>query len=313
MKRPPRRHHVVPAAYLAGFTPTGRRDDFLWVYDAEGRRRWRARPDQAGIEKDFYRIRVDGIDEFALEEGLGRAESELIPHLREFLQAERMVRSSLEPVLLFFAIQVVRGTSIRRLVEQVAMNHVLRMAEFVSADEDTYASMLASLREHGHDPETMPTRNEFREALSSGGISAEFESTEIHREVFRHVEYFHGLLTARHWSVTTPAEGAGYFVTSENPLPVVGLLNPEPNVAVKFGLYERDCVLPLSHSLALVGREEPGEIPDVLGEESVAYANAHVISAARYIFSPTQDFRFRIREGEFGDQADILADRTVRE
>src|SRR4051812_12302842 len=112
MKRPPRRHHVIPAAYLAGFTPSGGRDDLLWVYDMERRHRWRARPEQAGTVKDFYRIQVNGVDEFGLEEGLSRVESDLIPHLRECIRSRQIVPASLEPVLLFFAIQVVRGTGI---------------------------------------------------------------------------------------------------------------------------------------------------------------------------------------------------------
>ena len=62
-----RSHHYVPAFYLAGFTDTGTRDGFLWVSDRETERTWRSKPDEAGCERDFYRIYLEGLRPDAVE------------------------------------------------------------------------------------------------------------------------------------------------------------------------------------------------------------------------------------------------------
>jgi hypothetical protein len=53
-----RRHHYVPAFLLQGLTPSGERDDFLWVHDQERGRSWRAKPDNAAHERDYYRVEI---------------------------------------------------------------------------------------------------------------------------------------------------------------------------------------------------------------------------------------------------------------
>ena len=70
-----RSHHYVPEFYIAGFTPSGSRDDFLWVHDRKEKKGWRQRPREVACERDYYRIDVDGLPPDAIERDvLGKLE-----------------------------------------------------------------------------------------------------------------------------------------------------------------------------------------------------------------------------------------------
>ena len=56
MANRPRKHHFVPAFYLAGFTASDTEDDRLYVFDQEQVRQWPSTPKNAGYEHDFYAV-----------------------------------------------------------------------------------------------------------------------------------------------------------------------------------------------------------------------------------------------------------------
>lgn len=70
-----RKHHLIPAFYLAGFTTTGTRDGVLHVFDYERRKRYKTTPLKALRETDFYKIDLPGVDPNEIERVLAEHES----------------------------------------------------------------------------------------------------------------------------------------------------------------------------------------------------------------------------------------------
>jgi hypothetical protein len=52
----PRQHHIVPAFYLAGFTPTLDLDGALWVFRCKTTNHFQTSPRKACRERDYYRF-----------------------------------------------------------------------------------------------------------------------------------------------------------------------------------------------------------------------------------------------------------------
>ena len=70
MSDSPRKHHYVPQFFLAGFTPSGRRKDFLWVTDKKKLEQRKARPLKVALKRDFYGVEGEGVDPQQVEQGL---------------------------------------------------------------------------------------------------------------------------------------------------------------------------------------------------------------------------------------------------
>jgi hypothetical protein len=288
----PRRHHFIPVSYLAGFTSSGKREDSLWVHDTVERKRWRSRPQSVGFGKDFYRISLEGKDDFELERNLALAEGEVVPALYRVLRNERLLAEDLERLLFLFALQAVRGTGIRDIFQHAAREYAMKGIHVLASDRQAYQNMLRLMADAGHDNSDIPPFEILSGAIEHGEINFTFNQTEILKESFNQLQFFYHLLAERKWSLSKPAPGAGHFVTSENPLTVAAQLWPTSAVAVQLVLPPGEYIIPLSHSLVLVGRRENAVVLPELDRESVAVVNAHAIAGSRFIFSPFPEFEF---------------------
>ena len=56
-----RKHHFLPRSYLAGFAPSGRQNDFLYVLDLEMKGVSRRQPARVAFVKDFHRVDIAGV------------------------------------------------------------------------------------------------------------------------------------------------------------------------------------------------------------------------------------------------------------
>lgn len=58
MPKTSRRHHFISQFHLAGFTPTGNKDDRLWVTDQATGKRWQSLIGNIAHQRDLYRIEL---------------------------------------------------------------------------------------------------------------------------------------------------------------------------------------------------------------------------------------------------------------
>ena len=83
-----RRHHYLPVFYLAGFTPTGRRNDYLQIYDRDQNIIRRARPKNEGAERDFNAVEIVGLRPDVIEQGLSDFEDQTANIIREIARTK---------------------------------------------------------------------------------------------------------------------------------------------------------------------------------------------------------------------------------
>jgi len=73
----------VSVFYLAGFTPSGKDADRLWVLDQIQGKQWVSKPSAIAHRRDFYRVEASGIEPDAVERILGALEGKAATVLRE--------------------------------------------------------------------------------------------------------------------------------------------------------------------------------------------------------------------------------------
>jgi hypothetical protein len=69
------RHHYVPEFYLAGFTASGEKDDFLFVFDKDKKKQWKSKPNSIAFEHDYYRFDFKGLGPDYIEKNFAIFES----------------------------------------------------------------------------------------------------------------------------------------------------------------------------------------------------------------------------------------------
>jgi hypothetical protein len=75
---------------LAGFTPTGSRDDFLHVTGLPQARQWRSRPESTGFEVDLYRVELGDVEPDTLENEFAKIETQVAPILAQIIDMQSL-------------------------------------------------------------------------------------------------------------------------------------------------------------------------------------------------------------------------------
>ncbi len=128
MSNHPRRHHYVPAFYLAVFSIEGGRDSELFVFDCGQAKSWKSTPDKTGHQRDFYSVDLGPAVHSATFESkvLSEVDGKCSSVIRETISNQRLPEGEDFSVLLnFVALSFVRLPRTRQLVNQVT-DHVVQ-------------------------------------------------------------------------------------------------------------------------------------------------------------------------------------------
>jgi Protein of unknown function (DUF4238) len=109
----PRKHHVLPAFYLAGFTRNDSATGRLHVFDYLTGKRYGSTARQAYRKTDYFRFEEPGVDPNLMERELSRVETALAPSVRQVGSGEVADRKAIAQTLELAATLHVRSTTAR--------------------------------------------------------------------------------------------------------------------------------------------------------------------------------------------------------
>jgi hypothetical protein len=99
----------------------------------------------------------------------------------------------------------------------------------------------------------------------------------------------------------------GEFVCSDNPVGLVWTDPEQPDCPPGFGVLGTDVTVPLTKSLALLGRFEPGPGDIVATTELVAAINSRTMMRATQVYMPREAVLWTKPDGRLGDLGDLSA------
>lgn len=288
MNKPPRAHHFVPQFLLAGFTPSGRKDDFLYVIDNKRAVRWKAKPKEVAHERDFYRLEApDGAPD-TLEKNLANFETKAASVVRSVLATAAMpTGEARETLMLFIALAAARVPRTREhFAKPVREMGKIVMGMSLTSLEDFQKFM--GTTEGAGAPEAYEV---IKKLFGSGKITGDVTQHFNIDQLFSTIDTIYPWVLGRNWIVVVPKSDGAEFVCTDNPVSLTWDTKSPPSIPIGFNMKRTEVNLALSKKMALCGRFEPWPQEAVeVSDYAVGMINSRIAIGAKHVFSASKDF-----------------------
>ncbi|MHB0885516.1 MAG: DUF4238 domain-containing protein [Bacillota bacterium] len=286
------RHHSIPEFYLAGFTPTGCKSDYLWVTDQEKPTQRRSLPNNEACEKGYYGIDAPGVDPNIVEENIARLESSAAPVIRQIESSHQIPSGHDFVVFIKFIALMAARVPVRRSQFTKSINEVSRMIMKIRvADEQRWQSLVQGAKDAGFDPGDV-SYTRMKEFIDGDRYRIEVDRNTHVRNMMTAVDTLLPCLDNRKWSLILTSADSGDFICSDSPV-WLGWNPPQPPSiwGPGFGLIGTEVVIPLTKSIAASGKFEGSPMVFSVNRESVAALNTRTAEySERFIYSSDPDF-----------------------
>jgi hypothetical protein len=301
----PRKHHVLPAFYLAGFTPNDSPTGRLHVFDFSTGKRYKSTPRQAHRQTDYFRLEVPSVDPNLVEKELSRHETALAPSVRQVGSGEIADREAIAKTLELAAALHVRSPTARMNVGKVAAAAVAAKLRKGHISREEWEQIRQSELRNGATPDEAPEYDEAISRLLNTEWYPRPPTGAFVSTIFELIDRIWSMLRRHRWEthVTDPTANGG-FITSTSPL-AWGDLDAITSGRVPTGSIddpEIELTFPVSRRVALIGYPRAREARCAATDQSVAHVNARALHlSGGMIFHAHNDFLLRrgseIREG----------------
>jgi len=307
MANRPKKHHYVPAFYLAGFTVAGSENGRLYVFDQSQIEKWPATPRTAGYVNDFYTVDLGpGVDPTGFEsQVLARIEAEASRVIRTAIETERLPeRPDFDVLLNFVALMAARTPRIRGLVSQVTDLFVKAQVQSLIATDEGWRQFRKWCLESGVQ-QSDEEAEQMRQFILSGEYDVDLDQTSHVQKIVELVNATLPLLAQRRWSLGIAAPGVPDFVCSD--APVSGAPTDRFGPGDEMHLANQHILLsmPLTRRAMLWGSYEERPSMFFVNEFGVLSMNSMTIAEARYIFFGGDDFAYLGSDKKLKRRADL--------
>ncbi len=285
-----RRHHYLPASYLAGFTESGNKNDQFFVLEVQTGKSFKTSPKNVAVERDFNRVNVSGIALDAIETALSPFEEEAVQAIRTVSKSANFpVDMDYHRILNFLCLIAVRNPALRETVNR-SREQVLRIiAEMVVSDEKTWER---AFRSAANDPEIPQDISyaEMKQFVEEGNYKFEFSTDSNLDMEFQTFDELLPVFYNRIWTLLLAPESGPEFICCDHP--VVLTWKGQRQGPVGFGLQHTEVFFPLSRRTGFYGVfENPLKLVVELTPKLVAQMNAKAAQQAnRHVYCAVPEF-----------------------
>lgn len=307
--KPARKHHFLPQFYLAGFSASSSKDDFLWVFDQTEVKQWRARPADIAHQRDFYRVDLPGVDPDAIEQAFSIFETRAAPVVKKIVDTRNLPSGEEFVVLLnliaWIAVKIPGlRTSLGKFIEDVAK----KTMGLVVATPKRWEATLGRMREQGYELGHNVNYEDMRAFVESDEFRVEMARNWYIRVVLNMMDAILPYLAARRWSLVIAEPDTGYFTCSDRPVALIWTTEMPAFYSAGFGMRNTQLTFPLSKEVGLIGEFDGEPTRNTVDRRRVAGFNSRTgIYAERFVYSTFQNFYWLRKDGEIGETADLLS------
>jgi len=285
-----KRHHFVPAGLLANWTVDGSRAGRIWAFHAGRADPIPTKPDDCALERSFYALDVNGLDENCIEDAYSEIEGHSLGVIARILK-DRTAPSGQDrqDLIYFVAHQITRVHYGQTLVNNVAVQVMRAIVDRYLASPDDYRRIQDQLASEGQ--QTIPFE-QFKAAFD-GGLEIRFDPNRRIIECMVLANDLFKVLASRSWCLLVANGSEWGLVTSDNPV-VRTRRTPRATWAEDNYGSNFDILLPLSPRTALYSSVEYEEgTTATVGDEFVARLNTRVLMGAyRQVYGSAPDLRW---------------------
>ena len=315
MANRPKKHHYVPAFYLAGFTVAGSDNSRLYVFDQSQIKIWPATPRTVGYANDFYVTDLGpGVDPTAFESRvLAGVEGKASGVIRTAIETERLPEGpDLNVLLNFVALMAARTPRIRGLVGQVTDLFVKAQVQSLIATDEGWQQFRKSGLEAGVQ-QSDEEAEQMRQFILSGEYDIDLDQTSHVQKIVELVNATLPLLAERRWSLGVAAPGVPDFVCSDAPVSAAPTNRFGSGDELHLANHHTLLSMPLTRRAILLGSYEERPSMFRVNEFGVLSMNALTIAEAKYIYFGEDDFAYLGSDKKLKQRADLEESLRRRE
>ncbi len=295
----PRKHHIIPAFYLTGFTARQSQSNVLHVFDYTSGKRYLSTPLKACRESDFYRVEEPGYDVNHTELALGDVEATLAKSVKLVASGAVADRPTIAQTLEFSALCAGRNRRARQQTGPTLAASIASRLRRGEMSREEWEKIRASELRNGANAAEVPPYDEAVKLLLDTQWFPRAPTVLQVGLVFEAAEGLRRVLMKKRWEthVTDPSKNGG-FVCSDNPL-VWGDINVMAtrlrDLKLKRPVSLSDdgieVTFPVSRSVALVSYSSARESRCQTTDKIVAHVNSRTLHASdNLIFHAYDDF-----------------------
>ena len=302
MTKPARRHHYLPESYLAGFTASGRKDDFLYVFDLESDdgQVEKRRPRNVAFQNDYHRLDWPGLPPDHLEKSFfAELEDKLAPALQRVRQCEDVSSEDIDSLLQLVALCAVRVPPMRQAQMKMLENDTGCSLEEALAKDDAWRLVLDwSARNN------LRIENTLQALLRRPDLHAARSQYWIFVNTMMYQDTALRQLSKRNWGLYVAPEDDAHFICSDSPFAIHHVPAVMPYRTPKFDDLDTEATFPVSRRTALIGTFDSEDYVRDVGVKAMARTNLGAMkNATRFLYSSAEDFVWMGPDGQLLDWA----------
>ncbi|EEW07303.1 hypothetical protein VMB_14700 [Vibrio mimicus VM603] len=267
-----RHHHYLSQCYLKGFTQGSAKKSKLTVLDLKNKKKFETTPRNVGGMRDFNRVEIEGVDPEIVEKTQSDFEGKAATALKRLEETSDFSGETKDVILELIGMLAIKSPEMREHLAkpqiQIA-NHIMAMT-FES--KERWESQVAQIKQDtGEDIADGITFEEMKDMFERGAFEVSVSKEhQIYMELLG-MQRITELLHQRNWVLLKTGEGAGEFITTDNPVSLTWHDSASASfISPGFGLPDTMVYFPVSKNLALVG--------EFNREDGVRDANKHLVA-----------------------------------
>jgi hypothetical protein len=305
----PRKHHVVPAFYLAGFTQNDSSKGVLHVFDYTRGKRYESTPRKACRETDFYRVEEPGIDSNLIEKVMSLHESAVTSSVQLVGSGDTADRPAIAQTLALAALLAVRSRPGRQQMAVGLAAGLTKRLQRGEVSREQWDQLRTSELRNGATPDQVPEYDEALTRLLNGEWFPRAPTVLVVGLIPGAQEEFRKLLMGRRWEThVTDATANGGFICSDSPLVWGNLDEAVGGRRQSVADHDIEITFPVSRKVALVSHPGAREARCSTTDEVVAHVNMRTLQlSAGMVFHAYDDFLLRRRAGDMRRGSEYFA------
>ena len=289
-----RKHHYVSACYLKNFASPNTRKGRFYCLDKEQKKQFPTTPNDAGTERDFNRVEVEGVHPNFLEDALANFVENDFPKASEYIETYEKIpgkKSEFYNILMtVISLFSVRYPAMRSRMEEFDTHGRLSILDILVSKKEIFEKQTERMKEAGY-----KLRNINYEDFKSFVEGRQFDTVyptgyHISNEL-RMQQTIFPLIYNRKWELLLSSYED--FVSSNHPVSLVPTEKEMTRMPLGFGLPGTAVIFPLTPKLCLVGTFEGKAKPRKISKLEAQEINTFTThSNNRFVYSQKQNFSY---------------------
>lgn len=287
-----RKAHYLSVFYLAGFTPSGRRTDLLFVSSKAQNRQWRDQAEDVGHKRDLFTPEGPDLGAEEIEDAFADVENAIAPVLRRTIETGQLPVDiqQLDVLLHMVALNAARPPAVITELQDT-LDELVRGQIVETTTPEQHARILDALRAEGKDTHHIEDLDALKERIRAGRIRAQLRRDPLLvLGVLGRSAMLVEIFARRRWTLLTAPEGTE-FICSDAPVNLLNNINVPVGTSARYTDSRFDVIMPLSKKYCLIGHHGPKSGAAIASLATVAFINGITETGARdYVYSASATY-----------------------